>query len=59
MDVDKTRAVFSGIQGRDGQLIGSARWNHMDDDQAYAFSRMAQIVNRIEHDQIVYAVENQ
>jgi len=63
-DVSRTRAVFSGIQGRPGAspgddptLVGAARWNTLGDDQAYAFGRLAQIVNRIEHEQIVYAVE--
>ena len=59
-DVGKTRAVFSGIQGR-GQdpadLVGGARWSQTDDNLAFAFSRLAQIADRIDHDRLVYAVE--
>ncbi len=57
VNVSKTLAVFSGIQGRDEGFVGAARWNPIKDDQAYAFGSLAEVVSEFDYEDLVYIVE--
>lgn len=54
VNVSRTIARFSGLVGDER---GIARWNSSDDEQALAFKALAEYVQKIEHEHLVYAVQ--
>jgi len=54
VNVSRTIARFSGLVGDDR---GMARWNTSNDEQAFAFQMLAEYVIKIEHEHLVYAVQ--